>query len=161
MFRYLLSLLTLPTMFLLLPERLPAQDGASTRDSAAVAELKTAIHQYDDALRRRDVAALEKFWTPDYTFVNPRGERLTRADRLANARSGRTAVDSLAHAPDEQKIRIYGDRELMAVHTGLLTVGGRYSGRPERGQYRVLVVWVRRDGRWQQAASQMTPVAAP
>jgi ketosteroid isomerase-like protein len=161
MFRYLLRLPMVLTVFLFLPQRLSAQEAPATGDSVAVTELRAAIRQYDDALRRRDVAALEKFWSPDYTFVNPRGERLTRADRLANARSGRTALDSLAHAPKEQNIRIYGDREVMAVHTGLLTVGGRYSGRPERGQFRVLVVWVRRDGRWQQVASQMTPVVAP
>jgi hypothetical protein len=46
----------------------------------------------------------------------------------------------------------------MAVHTTLLTIEGRYSGRPEQGQFRGLVVWARRDGRWQQLPSQPTPV---
>jgi hypothetical protein len=49
----------------------------------------------------------------------------------------------------------------MAVYTTLLTIDGHYSGEPERGQFRALVVWVRRDGRWQQVASQMTPILEP
>jgi hypothetical protein len=46
------------------------------------------------------------------------------------------------------------------VHTTLLAIG-RYSGQPERGQFRVTVVWVKRVGRWQQVSNQLTPVAAP
>ena len=48
-----------------------------------------------------------------------------------------------------------------AVHTTLLSIGGRYSGRTERGQYRATAIWVRRHGRWQQVASQLTPVSGP
>lgn len=90
--------------------------------------------------------------------VNARGERLTRADRLANVRTGRTAFDSLMHVPQEEQVRSYGN---LVVYSTLLTLGGRYSGKPERGQYRALVVWARREGRWQQVASQMTAVAGP
>ena len=102
--------------------------------------------------------AVEKVWASEYTFVNPRGERLTRADRVANLRTERTALDSLAHVPKEERIQVYGD---MALYTTLLTLSGRYSGEAAQGQFRALVVWVRRDGRWQQLASQMTPVVAP
>ena len=49
----------------------------------------------------------------------------------------------------------------MAVYTTLLTIDGRYSGEAERGEFRALVVWIRRDGRWQQLASQMTPILKP
>ena len=62
------------------------------------------------------------------TFVNPRGERVTRADRLANLRAGRTAFDSIAHAPQEEEILTYGDGEV-AVYTTRLTLGGRYGAR--------------------------------
>jgi ketosteroid isomerase-like protein len=156
MLRCLLRRLPLFAVLLLLPARVPAQTPAST--SAEVAEVRDAIRRYDDALRRADVAAVGQFFAPEYTFVNARGERLTRADRLANLRTGRTAVDSVAHAPQEEQIRPYGN---VAVYTTLLTLGGRYSGQAQRGQFRALVVWVRRDGRWQQIASQLTPVAAP
>jgi ketosteroid isomerase-like protein len=83
---------------------------------------------------------------------------VTRAERLENVRAARTAFDSLAHEPKEEQIRTYGDRDPVAVYTALLSIGGRYSGQAEQGQYRALVVWIRREGRWQQVASQLTPV---
>ena len=137
---------------------LPLCSTAAHAQTKTVEEVRGAIRRYDAALRRADVAALERFWAPEYTLINPRGERLTRADRLANVRSGRTAFDSLAPVLDEERIRIYGDHGPVAVHTTLLTIGGRYRGREERGQYRAIAIWVRRDGRWQQVASQLTPV---
>jgi ketosteroid isomerase-like protein len=157
MFRYLMQLLSVLSL-LILPARARAQEATPAAPSRAAAEVREATRRYDDALRRADVAAVEQFWAPEYIFVNPRGERVTRADRLANLRARRTAFDSLAHAPEEEQIRTYGD---VAVHTTLLTLGGRYGGQAERGQYRALVVWVHRDGRWQQVASQLTPVLGP
>lgn len=157
MFRSLLTLPPMLTLLLILPAPARAQEPTDTTGGAA-AEVRAATRRYDAALRRADVAAVEQFWAPEYTFVNPRGELVTRAARLANLRAGRTAFDSLAHAPQEEQIRTYGDKDIVAVHTTLLTIGGRYGGQGEQGRYRALVVWVRRDGRWQQVASQLTPI---
>jgi ketosteroid isomerase-like protein len=129
-------------------------DVAAT-DSAAVADLRDAIRRYDDALRGADTAAAGEFWADELVFVNPEGARLTRADRIANLGTGRTAFSALAHVPETEEILVYGD---VAVYRTLLSIGGQYSGQPERGQFRALVVWVRRDGRWQQVANQLTPV---
>ena len=156
MLRYLLQFTPVVTLLMFLPARSFAQEAASS--AKLVAELRAAVREYDDALRRGDAAAAANFWAPDYTFVNPQGQRVTRAERLANVRAARTAFDSLAHAPEEEQIRTYGDRDPVAVYSALLSIGGRYSGQTERGQYRALVFWIRRDGRWQQVASQLTPV---
>jgi ketosteroid isomerase-like protein len=163
MFRYPLRLLPMLTLllFLILPARARAQASSSAAATGAAAEVRAAIRRYDDALRRADVAAVEQFWAPEYTFVNPRGELVTRAARLANLRAGRTAFDSLAPAPQEEQVRTYGDKDIVAVHTTLLTLGGRYGGQSEQGRYRALAVWVRRGGRWQQVASQLTPILGP
>src|SRR5919107_2971105 len=154
--RHLVQFIPVLTLFMFLPARLSAQEAASS--AKLVDELRATVRQYDDALRRGDAAATAGFWAPDYTFVNPRGQRVTRAERLENVRAARTAFDSLAHEPKEEQIRTYGGRDPVAVYTALLSIGGRYSGQAEQGQYRALVVWIRRDGRWQQVASQLTPV---
>jgi ketosteroid isomerase-like protein len=134
-----------------------ASDSAAVaaNDSAALADVREAIRRYDDALRRADTAAAGGFWADEFVFVNPDGARLTRAERIANLGTGRTAFSALAHVPETEEIAVYGD---VAVYRTLLSIGGRYSGQPERGQFRALVVWVRRDGRWQQVANQLTPV---
>jgi ketosteroid isomerase-like protein len=157
MLRRLLRVSLVLALLVIVPA--PASGQVPTRASSAViTEIRDAVRRYDVALRRADVESLGQFFAPEYTFVNARGQRLTRAERLANVTSGRTAFDSLAHVPQEDYIRQYGD---VVVYTTLLTIGGRYSGKAQQGQFRALVLWVRRDGRWQQIASQMTAVAAP
>ena len=159
MLRYSRRLIPVLTLFLVLPQRLRAQERSA--DTRTIDEVRASIRRYDDALRRADTAAVAQFWAPEYTFINPRGEFLTRADRLANLHAGRTAFDSLAPVLAEERIRTYGDKDVVAVHTTLLSIGGRYSGRTERGQYRATAIWVRRQGGWQQVASQLTPVTGP
>jgi ketosteroid isomerase-like protein len=159
MLRYSLRLIPVLTLFLVLPLRLRAQERSA--DTRTIEEVRASIRRYDDALRHFDTAAVAQFWAPDYTFINPRGEMLTRADRLANLRAGRTAFDSLAPVLAEERIRTYSHKNVVAVHTTLLSIGGRYSGRTERGQYRATAIWVRHDGGWQQVASQLTPVTGP
>jgi len=160
MFQYRLCLLPILALILVGPVRAPAQEATSAAADKAETELRQAIRLYDDALRRADVAAVEQFWAAEYVFINPRGERVSRDARIANLRGKRTSFDSLAHAPQEEMIRTYMDGH-MAVYTTLLTIDGRYSGGAERGKFRGLVVWIRRDGRWQQVASQMTRILEP
>jgi ketosteroid isomerase-like protein len=129
-----------------------------TTNAAIEAQLRQAIREYDDALRRADVAAIGRFFAQEYFFVNPRGQRLTRDERLANFREGRTVLDSVVHAPQHEAFRSYGD---IVVYTAVLTLTGRYSGQAQQGQHRAVVIWVRREGRWQQVASQLTPILTP
>jgi ketosteroid isomerase-like protein len=133
---------------------------SSSSTAKAEAEIREAIRTYDDALRRGDPAAAGRFWADEYIFINPAGQRLTRADRMANVQAGATAFDSLAHAPEEEVIRVYANGSV-ATYTTRLHITGRYSGQGQEGYLRGLVVWVRREGHWQQVASQLTPVAAP
>jgi ketosteroid isomerase-like protein len=156
MLRWLPRPVSMLALLVSLPSRTSAQQPATSASEPA-AQIRAAVRQYDDALRRADSAAVEKFWASEYVFINPRGERVTRAMRLANLRAGRTALDSLAHAPQEEQISVYGN---VALYSTLLTLRGRYSGKDHQGQFRASVVWVRRAGRWQQVSSQMTPVLA-
>lgn len=158
MLRYVLRGLAVLVLLAALPLRAPGQ-APTNASPAIVAEVRDAVRRYDDALRSADTAALGQFFAPEYVFVNARGERLTRAERLANLRTGRTTVDTVAHAPQEEQILPYGDN--VVLYTTLLTLGGQYSGRAlQQGRYRAIVVWVRRAGRWQQVASQLTAVAS-
>ena len=152
--------LVLPTLALLAvagPVNCPTAAEARSSAASPEQEVRAAVREYDDALRRGDVAAAARFWAEEYTFVNARGELLTRAERITNLRGARTTFDTLAPAPAAERVRAYGPG--LAVHTTLLTIGGRYSGEAHAGDYRALVVWARREGRWQQVASQLTTVA--
>ncbi len=150
--RWLLSILAL---LLMVPSAASAQDIAGS--AKAEAELRAAIRLYDDALRRGDATAAERFWAAEYVFINPRGERVSRDARIANLREKRTSLDSVSHAPQEEAIHTYMDGK-MAVYTTRLSIDGQYGGQAQSGEFRALVVWIYRDNRWQQLASQMTPI---
>ena len=137
-----------------------ARAQAAPPAAAAEADIKATFRRYDAALRAGDPVAVAPFWADEYVFINPRGERVSREARIANLREKRTSLDSLAHAPQEEVIRTYMDGN-MAVYTTKLTIEGRYGGEAERGEFRALVAWIRRDGRWQQLVSQMTPILKP
>jgi ketosteroid isomerase-like protein len=132
------------------------QSVAQGADAAAEQEVRQAIKKYREALLQRDAAALEQIWADDYTFTNGAGETLSKAQRLANLKSGATSLDSISQE-EEMKVRVHGN---VAVATGRVTIKGQYSGKQASGQYQSINVWVKGPVGWQLVANQLTPVAA-
>jgi len=132
------------------------QSVAQGADAAAEQEVRQAIKKYRTALLQKDAAALEQIWADDYTFTNGAGETHSKAQRLANLKSGATSLDSISQE-EEMKVRIHGN---VAVATGRVTIKGQYSGKQASGQYQSINVWVKGAAGWQLIANQLTPVAA-
>lgn len=132
------------------------QSVAQGADAAAEQEVRQAIKKYREALLQRDAAALEQIWADDYTFTNGAGETHSKAQRLANLKSGATSLDSISQEED-MKVRVHGD---VAVAIGRVTIKGQYSGKQASGQYQSINVWVKGAAGWQLVANQLTPVAA-
>jgi ketosteroid isomerase-like protein len=116
--------------------------------------LEKLAHEYAEALTRRDVGALDEIWTADYTFVNPRGELLSKAQRIANIKSGATEFHTMS--PQKERLLVHGD---FAVEVGRIVVEGEYSGRESSGEYRYMTAWIKIRGRWQMLANQITIIA--
>jgi len=114
-----------------------------------------AMENFKQAILASDVAELARIWTEDYTFINPQGAVVTRAQRLANIASGNTNV-AVIDNEREITVRVYGD---MAVVQNLSTLRGTFSGAPTDTDLRGTFVWVRRDGRWRLVTNQLTPVS--
>jgi ketosteroid isomerase-like protein len=129
---------------------------AQGADAGAEQEVRQTIEKYRTALLQKDAATLEQIWADDYTFTNGAGETHSKAQRLANLKSGATSLDSISQEED-MKVRVHGN---VAVATGLLTIKGQYSGKQASGQYRSINVWVKGAAGWQLVANQLTPVAA-
>jgi uncharacterized protein (TIGR02246 family) len=109
--------------------------------------------QFAAAYAKNDADTLTRLWADDYTFVNPAGQVLTKAQRLAMLRSGELKIES--YSRDEESIRIYGDT---AVVTYRSTVHAQRNGNDISSQRRVITVLVKRDGRWQAVAQQSTTI---
>ena len=110
--------------------------------------------EFAAAYGRNDADALDRLWAADYTFVNPAGQVLTKAQRLAMLRSGELKIEG--YSRDEENIRVYGTT---AVVTYRSTVKAQRNGTDISSQRRVITVLVKRDGRWQAVAQQSTAIA--
>jgi ketosteroid isomerase-like protein len=121
-------------------------------DAKSEQEVRQMIEKYRAALLRRDIPTLEKIWADDYVFVNASGEVLTKAQRLANVKSGQTTLESI-NEEENITVRVYQNS---AVATSRVTIKGQYSGQPTTGQYRSTHVWVKGPTGWQLVSNQLT-----
>ena len=121
-------------------------------DKKSEQEVRQMIENYRTALLQRDVPTLEKIWADDYIFVNASGEVLTKAQRLANAKSGATTLDSI-NEEENITVRVYQNS---AVATSRVTIKGQYGGQLTSGQYRSTHVWVKGPAGWQLVSNQLT-----
>ncbi|HYG99650.1 MAG TPA: nuclear transport factor 2 family protein [Terriglobales bacterium] len=130
------------------------QTGTSTTTASTTADqaLENRFREYADALTKRDLATLDRIWASEYTFINPRGELVTKAQRMTNLKSGATEFKSIN--PQREKLQVHGD---VAIDIGRVTLEGtKYGGQEGSGDYRYMNVWVKRQGQWQMLANQIT-----
>ena len=125
---------------------------ATPPDSENSKSKQEVRQEYRAALLQRDVPTLEKIWADDYIFVNASGEVLTKAQRLANAKSGATTLDSI-NEEENITVRVYQNS---AVATSRVTIKWQYGGQPTSGQYRSTHVWVKGPAGWQLVSNQLT-----
>jgi len=91
-------------------------------DDKIVAALDT---QYQAAVKENDAAAMGRILADDFVLVTGSGKTYTKADLLAEARSGRVHYER--QEDTDQKVRVWGDT---AVITAKLREKGSDDGRP-------------------------------
>jgi ketosteroid isomerase-like protein len=101
-----------------------------------------------------DAASLEKLLAPDYVYTNQDGQMASRAEMVSGMKSGTTKYDTFTVG--DMKVHVYGDA---AVVTGNGHLKGTENGKPVDEQIRFTDTWVKRDGRWVCAATQVTRLA--
>src|SRR6478609_9996671 len=135
-----------------------SQTPSSADNKTAEQEVRAVIEQYRTALMKGDTAALERIWADDYTFINASGAVLTKAERLANQKSGATKLGTIEMQPDT-KIRVYGGDVAIAINR--VTLKGQYSGKATSGEFQSSIVWAKTPSGWQLICNQITPVTSP
>lgn len=97
-------------------------DASSAEDQKVVAALDT---EYQAAVKRNDAVTMDRILADDFILITGQGKSFTKADLLAEARSG----DYIYERQDEleQTVRVWGDT---AVVTALLWVKGTHKGEP-------------------------------
>lgn len=130
-----------------------AKPAAPAKGASVEQELIKLENHWNDATVKRDVAALGRIMADDWTGIFPDGAIVTKAQNLANLKSGEDVYTSAVG--DEWKIRVYGDT---AVVFGRFTAKEQYKGKDVSGQYRTVDVWVKKAGRWQCIATAATKI---
>jgi ketosteroid isomerase-like protein len=102
-----------------------------------------------DAYLNRDVAAMERIEADEFTITHGNGQVLSKAQEIANLKSAGPKDPAEAFSTEEVKVRIYGDA---AVLTGIVVM--KNARGTQRSRY--TDVYIKRDGRWQVAASHLT-----
>ncbi|HZN11258.1 MAG TPA: nuclear transport factor 2 family protein [Blastocatellia bacterium] len=131
----------------------PGQDDAGAQAEQALRQIEVEVAS---ALLKGETAVLDRLWADEHTFTPPNGMVISKAGHLAMFKSGDLRYESLKL--DEIKVRVYGDT---ATVSGRATVKGKVWDHEFDGQDRYLTVYVKRQGRWQQAASVAVRIAPP
>ncbi len=125
--------------------------------AASAAETEKIIRQIEqdwmDALLKADVAAVDKFVTPDWQITDPEGNLITKADADADLKSGAWKYESVKLV--DLQVRVYGDT---AVAFGLDTEKSSYKGNDTSGSYRWTDVFVKINGTWKAVTTHVTKV---
>jgi uncharacterized protein (TIGR02246 family) len=130
---------------------------AFAQKPADAVAVEKEIRQLEEQLRaaavKADTAAFERLLADDYTTTNLNGLTRSKAEVIADAKSGAAKTESLTL--DSVKVRVYGDA---AVLTADRTVKSTLRGQDTSGRLREIRVFVKRNGRWQAVAMQATPI---
>ena len=116
-------------------------------------ELIKLENDWNNAIVKVDMAALNRVMADDWTIIDPDGIIETKAEYLASIKSGETVLTSAVG--DQWNVRVYGDA---AVVLDRWTTKGQYKGKDVSGQYRYTDTWVKKAGRWQCVATAGTKI---
>jgi ketosteroid isomerase-like protein len=118
---------------------------ADTNEEAVVLRIQ---REWMEAVRDKNVAALDEILADDYTYTDSRGRVTTKADSLRQARA--TGGRMKAFHTSEAKALVHGD---VAVVTGRVRIEGEAGGQPYDSEVRFTDVLARIDGRWRAIAA--------
>ena len=120
----------------------------------SIEQLLQLEKDFQDAIVANNAEAIERFVTEDWIIVNADG-RIVEKDRfLAVVKSGALTHDTMKL--DEPRVRIYGET---AVVTGCAASAGKFMGAEFKTLERATDVFVRINGQWRCALTQLTCIA--
>jgi ketosteroid isomerase-like protein len=103
-----------------------------------------------------DVSTLDAMAAEDFMLVGPFGFVLDKTQWLDRYRSGDLVTTQLDWK--DTQVREMGDTALVI---GIHDQKAAYRGTPSDGRFRSTHIWVRQDGQWRLAGTQLSPIGRP
>jgi len=152
--KYYHLILTL-TVVLALPTITLGKEKRTGATADVEATIKKIEQELTDTIVKSDTSAFEKYLASDYLGIGPDGVTQNKSELLADIKSGTLKLES----SNLSDMKIQVAEADMAVVVYRSDDKGTYKGKDITGQYRWLDVFVKRDGKWQIAIDQGTPIA--
>ena len=126
-----------------------APSGSRSADDIAV--LGRQADAWDQAIVRKDAAAIAANMADDFRQIGGSGEVETKASFVADLVDPDLRIDP--YTVEDFEVRLYGD---VALLSGRTRMTGSYKAKPFVSHYRYIDVYVRRDGAWKIVSVQIT-----
>jgi ketosteroid isomerase-like protein len=128
------------------------------RAADAPSEIAVMEKHWAAAVESNDPDKIGSFLHPDFTFVNPRGVLLHRAEHLDDFREKRTVFNKVELS--EVQIRVYGSAAVVTSRPKITGYAVKPAGKTEFKDQpaRFTDTLIRLDGTWKSVARQMSLV---
>jgi ketosteroid isomerase-like protein len=118
-----------------------------------VAQLKAQADAWDQAIIRKDRAAIERNMADDFRQIDGRGHVETKASFVEGLVSPDLVLDP--YTVEDFEVRLYGDTALVSGRTRMT---GKYQGQAFNSHYRYIDVYVKRGGAWKIVSVQISRI---
>ncbi|HLW36462.1 MAG TPA: nuclear transport factor 2 family protein [Chthoniobacterales bacterium] len=122
-----------------------------TRSNHTEEELLKVERDFTTAVLSNNADAIGKFLTDDWAIIDADGRVIDKARFLSAIKTGTLVHEEMEL--DDLMVRAHGDS---AVVTTITSTKGRFAGQEFAAQERATDFYVKRDGRWRCAFSQLT-----
>ena len=122
-----------------------------TKGDTTQQEVLRLEKEFSEAIVENDADAVGRFLADDWIIIDPDGGIIDKATFLDVIKSGTLTHEMMES--DDARVRIYGNT---AMVTALTKTKGKFSGQVFTTQERATDIFIKQNGRWQCALSQLT-----
>lgn len=122
-----------------------------SRSAETVQQLARQADAWDQAIVRKDRAAIERNMSDDFRQIDGDGDIETKASFVAGLVSPKLTINP--YTVEDFEVRLYGD---VALLSGRTRMTGTYDGKAFASHYRYIDVYVRSQATWKIASVQIT-----
>lgn len=138
------------------------QSKRETKEARVVEEIKRLERAWlIDSYTPNDMSAFDRIVSDDFLITHSSGKVLTKAEKRADIIASHhpnqppSPTDVFKIDESSNRVRVYRDT---AVSTGYIIEKYQYQGKEVNDQVRFTNTYIKRDGRWQVVASQLTRI---
>lgn len=134
-----------------------AKKSGQNQQSKAEQEVLQVENARIQAVLQGDTTALDRILADDLVYTHSTARVDTKAQFLGSINSGDLKYESMKH--DDLKVRVYGDAAVLTGRSAVKVSSPRTQGQTLSMEIRLISVYAKQNGRWQQVAWQSTRIA--